>query len=142
MNKNTKIIIIIIAALIVLTGVVLLIWKNTREIAPPELNVTLFKCHIGKEITDTDLDEIKELANNILGKNKVLEIEKGSIPTIQYPPTDENGEKIDLGDSLTITFSVLDDQQKGEFFTALANKYGITGDYLIQFNNISRADYK
>ncbi|MCL1859145.1 MAG: hypothetical protein FWF92_07910 [Oscillospiraceae bacterium] len=146
MNKKTKIIIIIIAALIVLGVAGFFIYKNIKDKnrEPDMPNVTLFKCHIGKTITDSDLTEIKEVINNAVG-NKVLEIEKGSIPYKEYL-TDENEEVLDveIGDSITITFSVLTDDEKVIVFNALAEKYGITPDYLVEGlgKDIYRPDYK
>ena len=142
MKKSMKIGLIIIAAAIVLgiAGFIVIkdIINKNRE--PEYANITLFKCYMGKEINDTDLKDIKEIANSVTD-NKVIDIEKGAIAGTQLE-FDENDEIIynDYGDSVTITFIVLDDEEKSKVFTALANEYGLNGNHLLEIKDINRAD--
>ena len=144
MNKNTRIIIIIIAAVIVIAGAGLIVYRNWRTTnkKPDMPNVSVFKCHIGKTVDDSDLNEIKEIINNALNGNNVLDIKKG-FPVIENL-TDENGEILDIevGDSVTVTISILNDEEKVNVFSAIIDKYGISTDFLIDFSDIYRSDYK
>ena len=142
MGKKLTIIVIAAAVLIIMAAAGFIAFKFIKRNRVDEANVTLFKCHMGKEITDSDLDEIKEAIQGALGYN-VLEIKKGSIPYIQNP-TNREGEETYVGDSITLTLSVITDDDKVKLFELLAEKYNITLDYLIEGMgyDIYRPDYK
>ena len=137
MSKTTKIIISVIAIAVILAAALFLIYKYTKKEVvnePEEIivepNLTIFRCHMGKVITDVDLDEIKEVAKEAVG-DKFYEIENGSV--IKNPDvTDENGEIINLGDAVTITFKILSDEEKIAVFNAFVEKYGIDNSHLIE----------
>ena len=141
---KTKKIIIIVAAAVVLAAAGFTGYKilSNRQVYN-DLNVTSFKCFMGKTLTDADLDEVEEVLNEAV-KNKVLAISKGGvIPPQGYVYTNESGEETDMGDSITVIFSILDEDEKMSVFGALADKYGITPDYLPEGlgKDMYRADY-
>ena len=147
MNKNVRIAIIIIAAAIVLATAAFFVYKNrivkTKE--PAALNITMFKCHMGKTITDSDLARIKEVVTKAVG-DKVLDIRTGDVPLArtQYI-TDENGEYIDVGDIVTIEFSVLTDEEQLKILNAIIQAYDLDKPYLndiYEIKSIHRSDVK
>ena len=138
MNKNLKIIIIIIAAVIVLAVAGFALYKYINKPGVEMPTQTLFKCHMGKTITDSDLTEIKDIINTVLS-DKVIKVAKGAIPELR-DPTNENGESIDVGDSITITLFVLTDDEKVKLFSELMDKYGITNNYIIEIKDIHKND--
>ena len=108
-----------------------------------EPNVTLFKCFMGKSLTEADLEEIKEVLNKTTG-DKIIDISIGiGVLPQNYTHTDSSGETFETGDGITVTFSVLTDDEKLNVFNALAAKYGITPDHLWEGlgKDIYRAEY-
>jgi hypothetical protein len=141
MSKKFKIILFIAAAAIILTAAVFLVIKLTKRDKVNEANITLFKCHMGREITDADLGDIKDTIE-AAASGKVLNVEKGSIP-YKERVTDGEGEEIEieLGDSVTVTLALLaTDEEKAAVFSAVAKKYGLTGDHLVEIKDIYRND--
>ena len=136
MNKKIRLILIIAAALAVLAAGFFVALKMMKRNRIDEPNLTLFKCHMGRELNDSDLADIKNIIEEAVG-NKVLDVELGSIP-YKESLTDENEEEIYLGDSVTVTLSVLSDEEKVEMFSAVAKEYGITGGHMIQIKDIYR----
>ena len=136
MNKKLKIILIIAAVLIALLAALFVISKLSKRNQVNEANITLFKCHMGREVTDSDLSDIKNMINQATG-DKVLEIVLGSIP-YKESLTDENEEEIYLGDSVTITLSILTEEEKVAAFSAIAKEYKLTGGHLIEIKDIYR----
>jgi hypothetical protein len=141
---NTKKIIILAAAVVVIAAAGFSGYKiySEREVYT-EVNVTLFRCFLGKDLTEADIGEIKEVLAGAVG-DKVLDISIGiGVLPQNYEPTGSDGEKLNTGDGITVTFSVLDDEEKLSVFNALADKYGITPDYLWEGlgKDIYRADY-
>ena len=146
-NSNFKIIIIIVAAAIILAGVGFVIYRAidrfVREDEPVEVvtvpNVTMFRFYMGRTVTDAELDEIKEVVGGVVGANRVLEINKGGIFRERF---DAEGNQLDMGDSITIIFSVLEEGEWGTVFGALVDQYDITPDlHLEGIENINRADF-
>jgi len=140
---KTKTVIIIAAAVVAAAAV----FTGYRIFSGREVyigpNVTLFRCFTGKNLTEADLDEIKEVLNGAVG-GKVLDIKIGiGVLPQNYTHTAENGEELETGDGVTVTFSVLTDDEKLSAFNALADKYKITPDYLWEGlgRDIYRADY-
>jgi len=151
-SKNFKIIIIAVAAVVLLAagyvlyrGVNRFLRNSNEEIVKDneveiELNVTLFKFYMGKDITGADLNEIKKVLTDAVG-DKVYDIAKGdeNFPVVR----DEESEIIDMGEGFAVTFSILDESEKIAVFTALADKYGITPEHLPEGlgRDIYRGDY-
>ena len=148
MNKKFKIILIIVAALIVLGIAGFIILKDIRaKNRPPEMpNVTLFKCHMFKPLTDTDLNEIKEIVKNTVG-DKILSIEKG-IPLARAKYiTDENGQSVDVdvGELVSISLSLLTEDEKIKMMKTLLQEYEIDEkywDYIYEITDVYKSDYK
>ena len=138
MNKKLKIILIIAAVLIALLAAFFVISRLIKRNRVYEANITLFKCHMGREVTDDDLSDIKNMINQATG-DKVLEIALGSIP-YKESLTGEDEEEIYLGDSVTVTLSVLTDEEKVAAFSAIAKEYELTGGHLIEIKDIYRND--
>jgi len=150
-NSKFKTIIIIVAAAIILAGVIFVVYKAvdrfTREEVPPEdidppsANITVFKFFMGRTVTDSEIDEIRETVADAVGANKVLNISKAasfSLPDVY----DKEGDIVDMGDGIDIIFSLLDDDEKGNAFGALADKYEITPEHLIGgVRDIYRSDF-
>ena len=133
-NKKlgVKTIIIIIAAAIVLAGTGFVIYKSvkkfisgneTSEVQAHENNVTVFKCHMFTVLTDADIEKIKKVVTDAVG-DKVLDIRKGDIPLAKTQfITGENGEVINVGDIVYITFSLLDNAELSKAVTAVIDTY-------------------
>jgi hypothetical protein len=136
MNKKIKIILIIAAALIVVAAAVFVVYKLTKRNKADEANITLFKCHMAKEITDSDLADIKKIIEAAV-PGKYIDIAKGSIP-YKESLTGEDEEEIYLGDSVTVTLSVLTEEEKVAVFSAVAKEYGISGGHLVEIKDIYR----
>jgi len=154
-NKNLMATIIIVAVLVVIVAAIIVVYKvieNRRNTGVMiESNITLMKCNTGKILNDSDLAETEEILRGIIG-GKFMSIEKkqGTEPVLGYP-TNENGEeiKVDIGDGLLITFKVLDENEKIDVMTAIANKFNFIHDYdfefehavyQVEFNDIARSD--
>lgn len=138
MGKKIKTALIIAAALIAAAAAVFVALKLMKKDKVNEANLTLFKCHMGQKITDSELADIKDIIEAAV-PGRVLDVAKGSIPYIESL-TDEEGEEIELGDSVTVTLSLLTDEQKTAVFSAVAKKYGITGGHLVEIKDIYRND--
>ena len=135
MSKKLKITLIIIAAAMVLGVAAFFIFKDIwskREIPPADLTATTFKIHLCKTITESDLNDIKEIANNATG-NKVLNVSISDfpLPKAQYI-LDENGENmdIDVGDMVVIEFSFLTDEEFNKMFTEIVRAYDLEKPYM------------
>ena len=142
MKTKTKTIIIIAAVVVIAAGFTGYKIYSDREVYT-KANVTLFKCFIGKDLTEADIGEIKGVLAGAVG-DKILDIDIGiGVLPQNYEPTGSDGEKLNTGDGITVTFSVLDEEEKLSVFNALADKYGITPDYLWEGlgKDIYRADY-
>ena len=152
MSKKFKTIVIVAAALVILAVAVFFVMKLIKRDIVNEPNLTLFKCHIGREVTDAELGEIKDIIEGVVA-GKFLDISKGSIPYKEiltsriYNEGDEDREEdeyeyeeIPLGDSVTVTLSVLTDEEKAAVFTAVAKKYNLVGGHLIEIKDIYRND--
>jgi len=133
-NTSVKIIIIIVAAVVVLACAGFVIFKAVKKFrgndGPSEVlledNVTMFKCHMFKTLTDADLDEIKKVITDSVG-DKVLSISKSDIPVAktQFITTiiDENIEVADVGDAVEVLLSLLDSDEKLKVFAAVVDGY-------------------
>ena len=139
-KKTSFKIIIIAAAAVVLVAAAFVLYRAVNKFAqngddlsaedvPVNLNVTLFKCFMGQTINENDLDEIKKALTDAVG-DKILDISKGDIYFPANNNYDEDGELIDMGDGVTVTFMILSDAEKASVFSILAEKYGITADHL------------
>lgn len=152
---SAKTIIIIVAAAIVLAGTAFVFYKSIKKFfgngetaeVSTENNVTFFKCHMFGALTDSDINGIKEVVSDAVG-DKVLEISKGNIPLAKTQfLTDENGEVIDVGDIVYITFSILDETEVSKMVTAIVDTYKLDEKYDIDINDIMelrngyRSDY-
>jgi len=115
--------------------------KNEIESNATQANVTLFKLFMGRTITDSDIDEIRETVAGAVGAAKVLEVKKGA--SFSFPDVyDDEGNIMDMGDGVDIIFSLLDTDEKGNAFGALAEKYGITPEHLVGgVRDIYRGDF-
>jgi len=158
-NKNLIIIIIIVAGLIVLAaGAFIAIKYVTREKPAREdvtidNNVTLLKCNTGKTLNDALLKETEEIIKGVIG-NKLISIEKtqGIEPVMGFPEDDDGNEIIvDVGDGILVTFMLLEENEKTDVMTAIANKFDFIHDYgfdfektvyIMEFNDIYRVDLK
>ena len=137
-NKNVRTVIIIVAVLVVITAAVILIFKLTKKTADTSANTTIMSYNMGKTLADSDLNDIENLVKNIAG-DKFQTIEKGQGYTPpQGNPTDASGDEILPGDSVTITFSLLDQSTRDDIFNELAAKYGITPLSVIEIKDIYR----
>ena len=136
MNKKIKIMLAIIAVLAVLAAALFVALKMMKRNRVDEANLTLFKCHMGKDIAQSDLAEIKNIIEAAVG-SKVLEVALGSIP-YKESLTGEDEEEIELGDSVTVTLSVLTEEEKVAMFSAVAKEYGLTGGHMVEIKDIYR----
>ncbi|MCL2773186.1 MAG: hypothetical protein FWD71_07525 [Oscillospiraceae bacterium] len=137
-NKNVKIVIIIVAALIVITALIILIYKLNKKPVDTSPNTTVMRYNMGITLTDSDLNDIETLVKNIAGdKFQTIEKGEGYIPP-QGNPTDTSGSEILPGDSVTITFSLLDKTQTDDIFNELVGKYGITITFNYDIKDIYR----
>jgi len=137
-NKKSRIIFIAVAVVAALAVGIFAAAKLLKRNKIYEPNITLFKCHMAMEIAESDLDGIKSVIETAAG-TKVLKIEKGSIP-YKESLTGEDEKEIYLGDSVTVTLPVLTEEQKVAMFSAVAEEYGLTGEHMIQMNDIYRKD--
>jgi len=149
-SKKFKIIIIAVAAVVLLAagyvlykGVNRFLRDSGGEIIKDseiELNVTLFKFYIGKDIINANINEIKKVLTDVVG-DKIYDITEGdeNFPFVR----DEDSNIIDMGDGFVVTFSILSEDEKITVFTALADKYGITPQHLPEGlgRDIYRGDY-
>ena len=146
-NSNAKITVIIVITLVILAIVGVIVFtivnRNTKEIDAVQPNVTLFKCHMEKEITDSDINDIKEIIKNAIG-DKIIEISKGNMPMSNYN-YDEDGNLIDFGDIINITFKKLDESERTAMFNALITKYGLDNTLtynMYEIHDANRSDIK
>ena len=137
-NKNMKIVIIIVAVLIVITAAIIFIVKLNKKTVDTAPNITIMSYNMGKTISDADLSGIEALVKNIAG-DKFQTIEKGEGYTPpEGNPTLDDGTEILPGDSVTITFSILDRTMRDDIFNELASKYGIGPLSVIDIKDIYR----
>ena len=141
-NKNLIILIILLVSVIVLIFMGIIVYKfikkDTMQEADRTPNITLLKCNLGRSIGDSDLIKIEEIARGIIGDN-FIKIEKnpGMLPKTGFP-TFENGEEIvsDVGDSITITFRLIETEAQNDVITAIANEYNFIHDYGYEFEKV------
>ena len=109
--------------------------SDGSDLIANEHNITSFKCHMFMDLTDLEIDGIKKVVTDAVG-DKVLAISKGNIPLIMATKlANENGESIDAGDIVYITFSILDSEETIKVFNALIEAYGLQEK--IQGNDIN-----
>jgi len=129
-NKNIIIIIAIILAAAVILSVsgyfVYKCIKDARANRKDENNVTLLEVYIIKELDSAELENITKIVENIVGKDKIIEIAKGDYPLPNaYSLEDENGEKVYLGDKVNIAVRIIDDEKQNALLNAVAKVYGL-----------------
>ena len=137
-NNNVRTVIIIVAVLAVIAIAVILIYKLTKKPVDNAPNITIMSYNMGKTLTDADLSDIETFVKSISG-DKFQSIKKGQgyVPAVGNP-TDANGNEILPGDSITLTFSVLDQTSRDDIFNRLAVKYGINPQSIIEIKDIYR----
>ena len=154
-NKKIIIAIIITAAVIIMTAGGFLVYKklskpaNNQPTEPKELNVTLFRFHMGKELTDVHVSEIKAFLTEVTG-DKILNISVKSIPLpgTQYLLNEAGDAYIEVGDAVDIVFSILDETEKTNMFYAFVEEYGLNeifGEHVTsvyEIKDLYRADYE
>jgi len=154
MNKKTlRMIIIIAAAAIILAAAGFLVYKffikkPAEEFVRNEYNVTVFRCHMGQVLTESDLNNIKEVVNKAIG-DKVLDMSVGTVPLSSTNYVyDENGDPVYFGDLAVIICSLLDEEEVITMANAVWAEYKITDKFseenltkIMAFDDQYRAEY-
>ena len=142
-NNNLRLMIIIVSvlvAIILIFAAVYGIYHLVKKPADNSPNTTIMHYNMGRTIGDSDLQDIENIAKNIAG-DKFIKIEKGEgyVP-FGGKPTDENGVDIEPGDSVKITFALLEVSERDDIFNELAVKYGLTPQSIVEIKDIYRAN--
>ena len=116
-------------------------------------NVSVLKCNMGRNLSDSDLKDIEALCREKVG-DKFISAEKrpGVEPALGFP-TNADGEEIkaEIGDGITVYFLLLNEDEKNDVLSVIAVKYEFDFSkgsdyqkavYQITFADIYRADLK